>query len=86
MLGLFTTDGIRNAIGDYAETGLSGWTSVLTTTGGGVTGLTVAGGKVAFPYSGVDGRPDRNHTPKQPLSPPKSVLSLLVKTQPTSGK
>jgi len=37
---------------------------------------TMTGSKVPFPYLGVAGRPDRNHTPGQPPPLKSGFLSL----------
>jgi hypothetical protein len=50
----------------------------LTTTEGGVTGLKVAEGKLAFPYFAATGWQERNHILGQPLPPTSRFLSLRI--------
>jgi hypothetical protein len=50
--------------------------SLLMATEGCANDPTMTGGKVPFPYFGAAGRPDRNHTPGQPLPLKSGFLSL----------
>jgi len=43
-------------------------------------------GKVAFPYFGADGRPDRNHTLGQLLPPESGFLSLTYHYETWEGE
>ena len=59
---------------------------MLTATEGGATGQAVAGGKVAFPYFGAAGRPERNRTLGPPLLLKSGFLSLFIPHRDRSFK